>query len=326
MSILDSSGTVSSGSSTAFADAIGGYAIAANNLLYVTSATPQGSGLVNGYTFDPAKGTVTQVSSTPIQANSEIAVDPTGNFLYVGAFIYPSNGPSYPAVYEFSIDSATGKLTPLSGSPDQFSGDNEAGQMAVSPDGGWLCLDMVAGESIVDVTCVARHADGTVGNDSSGTSISPITGMNGGGQIAFTPDGQWVFAAGSVNATIEEGSMKNPTNPATATGSAFSTGIAVDPSGKWLVVAEQPKTLAVYSIGSNGQLTAGSTTTLPAAPGQIAFSKSGDLFVTTDSGTAAYSFNNTSGTLTALSGSPVPGTQSQSAFGNGTRTTPIAAQ
>jgi hypothetical protein len=60
----------------------------------------------------------------------------------------------------------------------------------------------------------------------------------------------------------------------------------------------------------------------PAGPGQIAFSKSGDLFVATASGTAVYSFNATNGTLTALSGSPVAGAGSTT---NG-NATPIAAQ
>jgi 6-phosphogluconolactonase (cycloisomerase 2 family) len=327
MSVLDSSGKASAGSTAAFSYNIGGLAVAANNLVYVSSDTPQAAGVVNGYTFDPSKGTLTQVSSTNLQDNMQLATDASGKFLYVTAFVYPvgRNNATVPAIYQFSVN-ADGSLTPLS-TPEENVGTGELGNIAVSPDDAWVCADTLAGEATVDVTCFVRNSDGTINGNDTTTYTTPIQGMNGDGQIAFTPDGQWVFAAGNVNVTIEEGSMKNPTSPATATGSADSSGIAVDPSGKWVVVAElpdngSPSILAAYSIGSNGQLTAGPTTTLSARPGQIAFSKSGDLFVTTDSGTAVYSFNSTSGTFTELGGSPVAGTTSET----NNLATPIAAQ
>lgn len=327
MSVLvNSSGKAAAGSSTSFPNNIAGLSIPDNNLLYVSSDTPQASGIVRGYTFNATTGAATQVTSTTVTDNSYLTADPSGKFLYVAVVNGPigRNNAFVPAIDTYSINAATGALTATPDTPQNI-GDGTLGDLGVSPDDAWLCADSVdsSNTSTIDVICFPRQPDGSPNGNDSTTWIYPIKGMTGDGQIAFTSDAQWVFAAGSGKGSVEEGSMKNSTAAATTTGSAESTGLAVDPSGKWLLVAEQPSTLAVYSIGSNGQLTAGSTTALPAAPGQVAFSKTGaDLFVATASGTAVYSFNATNGTLTAVSGSPVVGSNS----GTTGAATPIAAQ
>jgi len=77
---------------------------------------------VSAFQIDPQSGALTQVPGSPFSAGPSsfsfgIVVDPTAHFVYAVGL----NGSS-PVVFGFAINSATGGLTPIAGSPWQFVG------------------------------------------------------------------------------------------------------------------------------------------------------------------------------------------------------------
>jgi 6-phosphogluconolactonase len=104
--------------------------------LYVDASTSGGAAAVAGYTIDETSGALTPVSGSPFadpaylgctqfcsDGASDLGVDPTGNYLY-GA----ESGED--ALSGFKIDSATGTLTPLAGSPYAEGYYNSSGNSA----------------------------------------------------------------------------------------------------------------------------------------------------------------------------------------------------
>lgn len=319
---LDSNGAASaSAAATNMNIAIGSLVIPSKNLLFVstmpnegnffTSASAPGASTINGYSFDANGGSLKQISSTPTTSTRFIATDSKGTTLYASGNTAPPSqaggGPDLVTLWGWSVNPTSGSLTPLPGSPYVTTYDNGVSEIAVSPDGAWLCASVVVGEASPAIACFQRNSDGTLNVKNS---IQPISSLQGGEQIAFSADSKWVFAAGGIDDAIVEGSLTNPTSSQTSTptGGLYTNGVAVDPSGKWIVASNGSKNLTVFSIGSDGKLTAGPLATTPGIPSQLAFSKSGtSLFVATDAGTAVYSFDPSSGALTAASGSPVSG-------------------
>jgi 6-phosphogluconolactonase len=106
--------------------------------VYVTNP---GLGAVTGFSFSTATGALTPVPGTPAFSGSgaaALAVDAEDQFLYV-ANPSASNLPPYQAtlgnISAFSIDSSTGALTPILGSPfTSISGSGPAA-IAVDPSG-----------------------------------------------------------------------------------------------------------------------------------------------------------------------------------------------
>ena len=88
------------------------------------------------------------------------------------------------------------------------------------------------------------------------------------------------------------------------------SGMAMDPSGKFLLVADSvTNTVAAFSIASSGQLTpAGAPIATGTTPVSLRAHPTGNFLYTANQGSndvSAFSFDS-SGTLTALSGSPFP--------------------
>jgi 6-phosphogluconolactonase (cycloisomerase 2 family) len=86
-------------------------------------------GSVSGYTIDPTTGALTAIG--PFMAGIKpvsVAVDPSGKFAYVANFV---SDPM--SVSGFTINHASGVLTPITGSP--FAGGAEPASVAVDPTG-----------------------------------------------------------------------------------------------------------------------------------------------------------------------------------------------
>ena len=308
---VDSTGAASaSAAATSMSTSIASLVIPSKDLLFVSTETPQANGTINGYSFDANGGSLKQVSSTPTADTTFIASDANGTTLYAAGYSSgdpASGGQTFAALYGWSINPSSGSLTPLPGSPYVTTYDNGIGQIAVSPDGAWVCADVTIGEATSYLVCFQRNSDGTL---NVSKSIQPIGGLQAIEQTAFSPDSKWVFVAGGPDNAIDEGSMTNPTSTSSVpTGGLYSNGVAVDPSGKWIVASNfSSNNLAVFSIAGDGTLSAGPLASTPGKPSQLAFSKSGkSLFVATDAGTAVYSFDPSSGALKPASGSPVSG-------------------
>ena len=118
---------------------------------------PMGS--ISAYTIDPNTGALTQIAGSPFATESgypgpsRLAIDPTGKFLYVGlnGTVNANN-----QVAAFSINSSTGELTAVTGSP--FMTGNGPLSVAVDQTGKYLYT--------------ANSFDNTI----SGFAIDPTTG------------------------------------------------------------------------------------------------------------------------------------------------------
>jgi 6-phosphogluconolactonase (cycloisomerase 2 family) len=80
------------------------------------------AGSISGFTVDQQSGELTPMPGSPFAAGINpvsAVVDPTGHFLYAYASDYPdpTSYLSYASVLGYSLDSTTGILTPLAGSP-----------------------------------------------------------------------------------------------------------------------------------------------------------------------------------------------------------------
>ena len=126
-------------------------------------------GNVLGYTINPSTGALTAIAGSPFAAGIgaiSVAVDPSGMFAYVAnAQVIGQNG----NVSAYTIDSSTGTLTAIAGSP--FAAGQGPQSVAVDPSGKFAY--------------VANFGGGV-----SGYTIGPTTG-------ALTPIAGSPFAAGN---------------------------------------------------------------------------------------------------------------------------------
>jgi len=188
-----------------------------------------------------------------------VAIEPTGRWLYVTIDNIPGG------VSGFSINQDTGALTPIIGSPFAAGGDPDA--LALHPSGRFLYA--------------ANYNDNTI----SGYKINPLTGdltpiagspfaMRGSGPdaIVMHPSGKWLYSANDINIVPGVGNTDGfvidqvtgaltlmPGSPFLALApSNSSSGVAVDPSGAYLYLAnENSNNLSIFSINqANGTPTA----------------------------------------------------------------------
>jgi 6-phosphogluconolactonase len=135
----------------------------------------QGGG-VSAYTLG-ASGSLTAISGQPFPDNLQpisVAVDPTAGFLYAANF----NGTDGTQVSAFSIDSSTGALAELTGSPFA-AGDNHQ-FVTVDPSGNFVYVANSA-----DNTLSAYTLDSTSG-DLTALSASPFNTGSRPFSIAIT--------------------------------------------------------------------------------------------------------------------------------------------
>ena len=277
--------------------------------VYVTNG---GDSTVSGYTIDPSTGALTPIAGSPFPADagpssgpSAMAVDPSGKFAYVA-------NSGLGTVSGYTIDSSTGALTSIAGSP--FAGGIfELGlrSMTVDPSGKFAY--------------VANNANG---NNVLGYMINPSTG-------ALTPITGSPFIVGSLTEFVavdpsgrfayfadEDGTVSGQTiDPSTGAltpiaGSPFSAGsqpisVAVDPSGKFAYVTNgTDNTVSGYTIDpTTGALTpiAGSPFPAGSTPFCVAFDPSGKFTYVanaSDNNVSGYTINLTTGALTPIAGSP----------------------
>jgi 6-phosphogluconolactonase len=167
---------------------------------------------VLGYTINPSTGALTAIAGSPFAAGIgaiSVAVDPSGMFAYVAnAQVIGQNG----NVSAYTIDSSTGALTAIAGSP--FVAGQGPQSVAVDPSGKFAY--------------VANFGGGV-----SGYTIGPTTG-------ALTPIAGSPFAAGNgpnIGAVDPSGKFAYVTN---FSGNNVS-GYTIDPStGALTAVAGSP--------------------------------------------------------------------------------------
>src|SRR5579864_3078357 len=222
--------------------------------------------------LDPAS---VGVGSNPVS----IAMEPAGNFAYIANF--SGNDVTLLSVNRgngaLSVPAATSPIPPPS-PPNIFATDVGPISMAMAPGGTFL---FVLDQGSVDISGFA--IDPTTGNLSV-VKGSPFVSGCSGSSLAITPKADTLFvtcpAAGTIQAlTISgQGVLSPPTAVSGPSGSP--TFAAVDPTGRFLYVADPTANgVFAFTIGSNGSLTAisGSPFAAGAQPIALAATPEGSL-------------------------------------------------
>jgi len=232
-------------------------------------------------------------------APSAIAVTPNGQYIYVASG-------SGAAIYGYSVAS-NGSLSLLNGGNALITGVSVSA-LKVDPSGNWLIA--------ADLLSLARVFSINLSNGlltQQGTQNLDAGAPN---HIVFTPDNGLVYISlgtGGVDIftfTQSSGALIKTNQMLRTEGTSFSdNGLAVDPAGKYLFVAETGGNgLRELSIAASGALTemTGSPFQTGLGPAGVLVDSTGSyVYVTnrTDGTISAFSLGTTGG-LTAITGSP----------------------
>ncbi len=282
-------------------------------LIYAAGRVSQ---IVNGFLSDVLTGvgfpllTTGSASMVPVvgspfalNANSSggVTVSSSGGFVFV---VEATPG----TVSVFSLNDATGFLTPVLGSP--FYSGGGADDISVSPDNAFV---FVSNNSANTISVFSL-------NQSTG-AITQVAGSpfaTGAGPLGLqcTPDGKWLFVANSTAATLSVYAINQVTGALTLTGAPYAAtastnGVLITPNELFVFsIALSSAVVQTWAFNSTtGALSAPLSTTLAGIPGALLPSNNSlFLLATINTGTtiAVYAINQTTGALTAVAGSPFP--------------------
>jgi len=247
---------------------------AADNITLVNKKfvyVPNGDNTVSGYALTRSSGALTAISGSPFQIGGSGTADgawtdPKARFLFVG-----SEGSGDVSV--FTINQTTGALTLVTGSPFTAGGFTSADVMAVDASGKYL----YAGQGVPSAGVMGFSINQTTG------ALTPLPGAPFNlsiAQVRTTPVGEFLMGTAEIQ---DAGTSATDTH------------------------------VYVYAINSNTGIpspVSGSPFTTTGAPYDVTISPNGKFVYLPEaaSGTPAamegFSFNQSTGALTALSGSP----------------------
>jgi 6-phosphogluconolactonase len=282
-------------------------------------------GVVLAYTIDHGTGALTAVAGSPFTAPmaaasaAVVAVDPSGNFLYVAGEGTPGpTGSPTASVSVFTIDTTSGSLSPLAEGP--YATGPGPSTVALDPSGKFVYVGCITGNGFY-ISAFTR--DATTG---ALTAVpgSPFLVQNNdsylfalSATIIVNPNGKFLYVAGQGLNQYSGGIALNPSGTF-AYSFAEILAYAIDPSsGALMALAGNPfggAGLTAYAIdGSTGALTAvpdslqGSLAENILPP--IAVDPSGNFAYAQDSngGISVFGIDTGTGALTAIAGSPFPG-------------------
>ena len=256
-------------------------------------------------------GTLTGVNGSPFATGGtgahHMSVHPSAKFVYLA-----NQGSSN--ISAFQVDSSSGALAPVPGSP--FAAGASMYAVTVHPSGRYL----YAGSE--GVSLIYAYSIDT----SSGALValpgSPFAaGANFPGSVSADPLGRFLYA-GFTNGTGQVGAYSIASDGAISAvpGSPFPGGndaisVSVDPAGRFVFAANYftNNTFSYNINSSSGALTQAVGTPSPAgaAPGYVAADPTGRFAYVSSSGdgtgllaVAGYTINSTTGALTQITGSP----------------------
>jgi 6-phosphogluconolactonase (cycloisomerase 2 family) len=190
--------------------------------LYLSNLNDRLGG-ISAYTIDPTSGALTPIAGSPFptQTNfpgpNRMALGGGGKFLYVGmsGTVNANN-----TVSAFSIDTTTGALTQIPGSP--FATGNDPQGLATDPSGKFLYM-----ANSNDNTVSAFTIDGSSGTLTP-VSGSPFATQAAPAAVAIDPAGQFLFVGESSTRGIEALIIDATSGGVTTiSGSPFFPGSAV---------------------------------------------------------------------------------------------------
>lgn len=199
---------------------------------------------------DAVTGTLTLQTTTNLNLTpTRPAVDPLGQYVYLAGF---GAGFTTASALGFSIDPATGALTPIPGTP--FSLPNTSGNFSFHPSGNFVYMADSGGTSI-DVYAIQRSTGKLTAVSSIATCVNPTT-------VRFSPDGKFAYSACSMNtahaaasASVESFSVA-PTGTLTHIGTTPSADapfdLNMDTSGKFIYLSSNSNYVYQFQIGADG--------------------------------------------------------------------------
>jgi 6-phosphogluconolactonase (cycloisomerase 2 family) len=228
-------------------------AVASNDkFAYVTDLETTAS--VYAFSIDPTVGALAPISGSPFATDANpvgsnpvsIAITPNGSFAYVTT--ENPSGSIVGKIWAYTIDSTTGALTPIPGSPfDPIGGLYGPTSVTVDPTGRFAYIpnaldSYIYGFTIDQMTGALTEMVG---------SPFPFPPINAGWQMAVTPNGKFAYAAS--NAGIYAYTIDGTTGAlAIIAGSPFAGPegcIAADPTGSFVYVSGSGN-ISGYSINA----------------------------------------------------------------------------
>ncbi len=198
---------------------------------------------------DASTGALSPVPGTPFPGQpslggggvNSIALHPSGTFLYAsGAFL---------GITGYSVDTASGVLAQLPGSPFIPAGMFLNSTIAVHPSGNFLYM---ADFDVDGVRVFPIGSDGSLGTEITG---SPFASGTGAHNIVLDPSGKFAYVINDGDGDVTAFSVDGSTGGLTPVGNT-DTGISpfaltVDSSGKFLYVTNQSDgNVSAYTINS----------------------------------------------------------------------------
>ena len=220
---------------------------------YATASLNNTNNQLVTFSRDPASGLLTQVGSISLpNAASGVAMDPLGVYLYVATEYFGVNAPS--EAFGYTIDPATGNLTPIPGTPFQLS--ITSGSFAFHPSGNFIYMSNTGGTS-VDAYAIDRSTGklSSLGGGSLGTCVNPS-------RLSFAPDGTLAYATCLMDTNHDPHSASLASFAVAASGQLSSIGTAatddtpqlpvIDPSGQFIYVPALYDYIDSFKIASGG--------------------------------------------------------------------------
>lgn len=272
------------------------------------------SGAVRAFSIDPASGALTPAgASAAVGAQPDwISIDPLERFAYVTC----PNG-----VYGFTI-AADGSLSPMAGSPFTNIG---VGDTAVDAGGNYLYMVHYGPGKGITGGVSAFAIDPASGRPAEIAGSPYATGVSGADSLTFAGANRLYVVNSAPTLPSVTAFNVNPATGELALGATTAVqggantpsprGIAVDPGGRYVYVADRANNLVEsFAVTSNqGALTAvsGSPYATGVNPFSLAvdpsgaFLSSGDYGIDGNTGSLGrFVVNLANGTLTPMSGSP----------------------
>jgi 6-phosphogluconolactonase (cycloisomerase 2 family) len=269
------------------------------------------SNAVTGFTLSSSGVPSLVGSQTGPNTTEGMVVDKSASFLFVSDF---QNG----TVDAFTINSTSGSLSAVAGSPFSAGPAPGAGGLALDPSTRFLYVTQTNSAAVAAFTIAAGTG---VLTPIAGSPFPTQSNLPGPNRMAIGGGGEFLYIgmSGTVNAnhTISAFSIDSTTGALTQIpGSPFTSGndpqgLATDPGGKLLYTANsKDNTLSAFTIdGSSGALTpiSGSPFATQAAPAALAIDPAGQFLNVGESSTKgieALRVDAATGAVTPISGSP----------------------
>ncbi len=284
------------------ADPLGRFVYVAENVVGVVGGME-----VFAFTIDTGSGALTAVRESPYAGPSpfNVAVDPTGKYLYVAnSGVRDAPG----SVSAYVINPNSGALTEVSSSP--FAAGSGSSAIAADPKGRYL---YVANGRSSNVSAYRISLDTGTLTELRGSPFAAGTSPTG---IAVDPAGKFLYVADNGSADIAAFAIDSSTGALLAApGSPFAGPspfrLAVDPKGEFLYATNNlDDSVSVYGINArSGALRAisGSPFATGSIPKELALDPTGKFLCVTNNGSgklSVYRIRSSSGALVPVDGSP----------------------